>query len=217
MRNTLIGLLAAAAILVAVFIVSRVMPGAPLRPAQPQGTGPTIEQIQQAAAKVTPGFLGVAPVGEWNVTCGKPAQRIDASNTASDPAKAHEIKFGRCRSALLVRNRNDTKKVALIAVFRLIDDSDEVALILHTPPIVKPGTKVLVALAEKQVIGLPVTNCEKGQCIALGLLKPRVYQQLIARPKLAAVVPLQANGQRMIIPLSTIGLAQSVEAMRRAG
>jgi invasion protein IalB len=217
MRNTLIGLFAAAAILVVVFIVSRVMPGAPFRPAQPKATGPTIEQIQQAAAKVTPGFMGSAMVGEWNINCGKPAQRIDASNSAADPAKAHEIKFGRCRSALLVRNSKDTKKVALIAVFRLIDDSDEVALILHTPPIVKTGTKVLVALAEKQVIGLPVTNCEKGQCIALGLLKPRVYQQLIARPKLAVVVPLQANGQRMIIPLSMTGLPQSVEAMHRAG
>jgi invasion protein IalB len=217
MRNTLIGLSAAAAILVVVFIVSRIIPGAPVHPAQPQATGPTAEEMAQAAAKVTPGFLGATAIGEWNVTCGKPAQHNDASDTGTDLAKAHEIKFGRCRSALLVRNSKDTKKVALIAVFRLIDKSDEVALILHTPPVVKPGTKVLVALAEKQVIGLPVTNCEKGQCIAIGLLKPRVFQQLIGRPKLAVVVPLQANGQRMIIPLSMTGLPQSVEAMRRAG
>jgi len=239
MRNTTImGLAAALAILVILFVVSRLLPGkAPTAPQKPQVA--TAEQIAAQAAKVGPGFLGTATIGKWDLNCAKeplhtgsaaeqgtpaaPANNAQGANgtinatPANTPAKPPEITFGRCRSSLIVRNRANKNAVALIAVFRLIDKAQEVALILHTPPVVKPGTKVIVALAEKQVISLPVTNCEKGQCIALGILRPDVYRQLVSRPKLAVVVPLQANGQRMIIPLTTSGLPQSVEAMRRAG
>ncbi len=235
MRNTIMGAGAAAALIAVLFVISRLVPGtAPAPAAAPRANVPSAEQIAQQAAKVTPGFIGQAVIGNWEVACAKAAAATPAGpspskvpftlNASGQPEAAKplvptqpELKFGRCRAALLVRSRSNPKSIALIAVFRLVGDSQDVALILRVPPVVKTGAKVLVALAEKQAVGLPVTNCEKGQCMALGILKPNVYAAMASKPRLAVVVPIQANGQRMIIPLSMVGLPESVAALRRAG
>jgi hypothetical protein len=245
MRNTLIGVGAAAAIIVVLFVLSRLIPAPEPQQTAVQAPRHTPEEIAQAAARVTPGFVGQMNIGDWDFGCSKDqpatgappnqqsgaaAPTLDASggaaapassaasNTAAQPAKpASDIKLGRCRAALLVRNSGKTKAVVLIAVFRLVEGADEIAMILHIPPVVQPGAKVIVALAEKEVIGLPVTGCEKGQCVALGILKPKVYPVLLARPKLAVVIPVPKTGQKMIIPVSMVGLPQSVQAMRQAG
>jgi hypothetical protein len=193
--------------------------------------GPTPEQIAASAAKIVPGFVGSTPVGKLGGSIcapktaaeNKPAQpsgaipfTLDAAGTsnpnnpaaATDTAKPQappqsgtELKFGRCRSSLLVRSRTNPKSVALIAVFRLMDDSEDIALILHVPPVVKPGTKVLVALAEKQAIGLPVTNCEKGQCIAWRASSEGLCCTCVQAPT-GDRNSGPANGRQMIIPLS---------------
>lgn len=246
-NNTLIGIGVAAAILVVVFIASRFMPTSHPVPAPALPRGPSLAEIQQAAQKVTAGFIGNTKIGEYNVGCAKSGPgdapgpvsngavpfTLNASGTGGTPAPTTAtlaqpstaatpppeptLKLGRCRAALLVRASDKKHSVVLIAVFRTVENDDSIAMILHTAPIAKVGTKVIVALADKKVIGLPVASCEKNQCIALGILKSKVYPQLVSRPKLVVVVPVAATGQRMIIPLSTSGLSQSIDAMKRAG
>lgn len=222
MRNTFIGLAAAAAIVVVLFAISRLIPPSATTPAAVRPPTANPQQIAQSASVVKPGYIGTVDIGAWKLECGAAPKEtpapssINAQGTAA-PAPKGEVKFGRCRTALLVHDKAHPKGVVLIAVLRPVQKTDELALILHVPPVTKPGAKVIVALAEKQIIGLPVANCEKTQCIAFGVLKSNVAAQLLARPRLAVVVTIQATGQRMVIPMSTQGLPQSVAALRRAG
>jgi invasion protein IalB len=237
MRNTILGAAAAAALILVLFVVSRLVPApTPAGPARPQANVPTPAQIAAQAARITPGFTGTVVVGQWEVRCDAKTAEASAQNSTvlnasgapttdgskpangAKPAEGQQVlKLGRCRSALIVRPRNNPQTFAVIAVFRLMEDSDNVALILHTQPVEKVGSKVLVGIADKQVIPITVTNCEKEQCIALGILVPKVYSVLATKQRLAIVVPIQATGKRMIIPLSLIGLPESVTAMRNAG
>jgi hypothetical protein len=243
MRNTYIGLGAAAAIILVIFIISRLMPHPQVAQQQAAPAGPSPQEVAAAAAQVGAGFNGDVQIGKWSLKCApeaapKPApaapQSTDGATTlnadgsavapAAAPAKKPAgLELGRCRASLLVRPRNNPKIVSLVAVVRLIKDpgKDRVALILHVPPVNKVGAKLLVALTEKEVVGLPVLNCDKGQCVALGVLEQQVYQTLTARPGVAVVVPIQAggkaNGQRMVIPLSMQGLSDTIGAMKRAG
>jgi hypothetical protein len=214
MRNTLIGLAAAGVLVGAVFLLSRLYPGQ--LPAQVAGPTPqqieTPEQIDRQATSVTAGFIGSQDIGPWVLSC--PQQAMDAPKDSLPGANA--VKFMRCRTQLLVRSRANVKDVVLGAVVRPIEGSDDFALILHIPPVSKPGIKVIVALAEKQIIGLPVSACEKSQCIAMGVLRGSDFKQVLSKPRLAVVVPIQKTGQRMIIPMTTRGLRQSIDAIRRA-
>jgi hypothetical protein len=126
------------------------------------------------------------------------------------------VKFARCRTQLLVHDRANVKDIVLGAVVRPIEGTDDLALILHIPPVSKPGIKVIVALAEKQIIGLPVSSCEKSQCIAMGVIRGSDFKQMLSKPRLAVVVPIQKTGQRMVIPMTTRGLRQSIGAIERA-
>lgn len=218
MRNTIIGLVAAAILIGALFALSRLYPGS-LPPQEAQKpTGPTQEQMAEQASAITLGFVGSKDIGQWTVTCPPKLApgAIDAGGANSTDTGAGEIKFVRCRASLLVRNRANTKDVVLGAVARMIDGADQLALILHTPPVSKAGVKIIIALAEKEIIGIPVVACDKKQCIAMAVLNSNVYTRVLARPKVAVVVPIQATGQRMIIPLTMLGLPQAVEAIKRA-
>jgi len=216
MRNTLIGLAAAAVLIGAVFAISRFYPGQ-LPPPQVAGPTPqqveTPEQIEKQAASVTAGFIGSQDIGPWVLSC--PQQAADAPKDTLPGANA--VKFARCRTQLLVHDRANIKDIVLGAVVRPIEDSDDIALILHIPPVSRPGIKVIVALAEKQIIGLPVSACGKSQCIAMGVLKSSDFKQVLSKPRLFVVVPIQKTGQRMFIPMTTRGLRQSIGAIKRAG
>lgn len=215
MRNTLIGLAAAVVLLGAVFALSRLYPGQ--LPKQVAGPTPqqieTTEQIDRQAASVGAGFIGSQDIGPWILSC--PQQAVDAPKDTLPGAST--VKFARCRTQLLVHDSAHVKDIVLGAVVRPIEGSDGIALILHIPPVSKPGIKVIVALAEKQIIGLPVSACEKTQCIAMGVLKLSDFRQVLSKPRLAVVVPIQKTGQRMVIPMTTKGLRQAIDAIRRAG
>ena len=215
MRNTIIGLAAAAVLIGVLFALSRFFPGSLPPEAAKKPTGPTPEQIAQQASAITPGFVGSKDIGHWTVTC-PPKPAPGAIDAGGGDTVAGEIKFVRCRASMLVRNRANTKDIVLGAVARMINGADQLALVLHTPPVSKAGVKIIVALAEKEISGIPVVSCDKKQCIAMGVLSTSVYQQLLARPRVAIVVPIQATGQRMIIPLTMLGLPQSVAAIKRA-
>lgn len=219
MRNTIIGLAAAAVLVGVLFALSRLYPGTMPQEEAKRPAGPTQEQMAEQASAITPGFIGSKDVGHWTVTCPpKPAPgAIDAGSANTADTGAGEIRFVRCRASLLVRNRANTKDVVLGAVARMIDGADQLALILHTPPVSKAGVKIIVALAERKIIGIPVVACDKKQCIAMSVLNADVYREVLGRPRLAVVIPIQATGQRMIIPLTMLGLPQSVEAIKRAG
>ncbi|HEY1710905.1 MAG TPA: invasion associated locus B family protein [Rhizomicrobium sp.] len=213
MRNTIIGVAAAAAIIAILFVLSRVLPGATVTPAGQAGDQMKA-QIDAAAATVKPGFLGSVNIGVWNLNCVK-AQSL--TPPPAPVAGGTQIRFGRCRLALPVHNAANHNSVALIAVFHPVVGADELALVLYTLPVSKPGAKVILALEQKQVIGLSVLQCQKANCVALGVLKDDVYRQVISRQHLVAVIPYASSEQRMIIPVSTVGLPQAVAAMQRAG
>lgn len=215
MRNTLLGLAAAALLIGAVFALSRLYPGQlPVQVAGPTAQQvETPEQIDRQAAGVTAGFIGSQDIGPWVLNC--PQQAVDAPKDTLPGVNT--VKFARCRTQLLVHDSAHVKDVVLGAVVRPIEGSDDVALILHIPPVSKPGIKVIVALAEKQIIGLPVSACEKTQCIAMGVLMSSDFKQVLSKPRLAVVVPIQKTGQRMVIPMTTKGLRQSIDAIKRAG
>jgi hypothetical protein len=208
---------------------------------------PSAQEIAAAASAITPGFVGRQLVGNWQVECAAktaantPPQpdaakvpftlNADGSSTPAPPpaspnatAKSNAqqtndlaAKYGRCRTALIVRKRGHEKEIVLIAVFRPIPGSDDVALILRYGPVSKVGGKVILALAKRQAITLPVLGCDKTQCMAFGVLRPNVFGVVASVPGAEVVVPRAADGKRMIIPLSLLGMPDSVAAIRRAG
>jgi len=207
MRNTIWGVAAAAGLIAVIFVLSRLIPAPAPNQLPPQAAaGPTPQQIATAASVITPGFVGRQQIGNWQVECAPktaantPAQpdaakvpftlNADGSNPTA-PAKPDAAnskqndelaaKYGRCRTALIVRKRGNTKEVVLIAVFRPIPGTDDVALILRYGPVSKVGGKVILALAKRQAVTLPVLGCDKTQCMAFGVLRPNVYSVVAPR------------------------------------
>ncbi|HEX2592438.1 MAG TPA: invasion associated locus B family protein [Rhizomicrobium sp.] len=215
MRNTLIGLAAAAVLIGVVALLGHFFPGQV--PKQVAGPTPqqveTQDQINKQVASVTAGFIGTQDIGPWTLSC--PQQAVDDPKDALPGADA--VKFVRCRTQLLVRDSSNVQAVVLGAVVRPVEGSDDLTLILHTPPVSKPGANVIVVLAEKRIIGVRVNSCDKTQCIAIGVLKPVVYKEILAKPGVHVMVSVEKTGQRMYIPMTTKGLKQSLEAIKRAG
>ena len=162
---------------------------------------------QQSAQAITPFFEGTTTIGEWTLKCST----SDEPKT-KDP---NSVNFRRCLASLIVRANSKDTPVALVAVVRLIQNSDDVAMILHVPPMTDTTSLVQVALTDDQMVSLPVIQCDKNNCMALGVLKPDVYNAMLDRPRLAVIIPNGAGqDSNMIVPLPLFGLSEAIRAMR---
>jgi invasion protein IalB len=196
MRNSIIGLVLAAALLGGLFALAKYDPPKGLVAATPT----------DAAAQIAPGYSGVQQIGAWTLGC------------VAGPNNHAQLKpdaFGRCRVNLAYRRKADPKQVVLVIAMRLLGPDQHLAVIVILPPIVKSGDELEMHVAQR-MLKLPVTTCKDGRCVALAALGAQGEAQLLSGPGGELVFPPDQTGKRGGVAVPFAGLQPAIAAMRRA-
>jgi invasion protein IalB len=217
MRDTIVGLVLAAFLIGGLFAADKYAPNT--RPVPPAVA--VAQMATQAAADVHRGFVGTKNIGLWQLTCAdKPTIMTvplkDASKPAgTTPAKTATVKFGRCRTTLYYRRKDNPKQVMLAVTFRFIGEHNAFGVFVLMPPIVKQGDIVALRIPQG-ILKLPVAGCEpKGLCVARGALQPGAEDEFLKAKAAQLVIP-QASGKPALLPMPMTGLDKAIDAMKRA-
>ncbi len=160
--------------------------------------------LETAAAKVTPGFVGEERIGAWDLICAKSA-----------PEAAGAVALGRCRANFQLRSKANPQKVIMGMNFRLVGPSRRLTLLLRVPPLVHKDDQLVVGFG-RGALKVPVMNCEPNQCLAGGGLEDEALTRLFGGARGAVLFPAGADGKRQSLPFPLAGIKKSVEALRRA-
>jgi len=209
MRNTIVGAMLGLLFLAGLFALSKYAPQ------------PVVAQSPAlVAAKIEPGFTGSQRIGPWILVCDPPAETQAAipfswGSSKRAPVAATGDSVGRCRTILAFRRKTNPKQIILLITFRTIAHGQRLAMIVHMPPIAKKGDAVSLVWG-KQGFTIPVSDCNKSACAAMGALDSRSEAQLGRLKGANLLLPPAANGKRPVVGVPFAGLQQALGAMRRA-
>jgi invasion protein IalB len=192
MRNMIVGVVLAAALLAGLFALAHYYPAK---------IG--MQDPASSAADVQPGFVGTKPVGPWLLIC-KPG-----------PKATDDKSLGRCQLSLIYHRKENAKQVVLVLTFRVQGPQQHLVAIVVVPPIVKQGDE-MVMQAGKKLLKLPISICKPTECAAAATLAPKGEADLLSVPSAALFFPPDANGKRSGVPVPFVGLPAAISALRRA-
>ncbi|HEX3666365.1 MAG TPA: invasion associated locus B family protein [Rhizomicrobium sp.] len=195
MRNLIVGLVLAIIFLALLF-------------AAPKYLSSGIEGVTRSEiAQINSGFSGTKYIGSWALTCSS------AKAAAEDPATANGS-VGRCRMA---RGYKDKFGQLILAIaFRYAGPGKQLTMIVRYPPVGSKGQYLTLVLATKMSLRLPVFDCTKSACLAVGALIPAAQSLLVAAPQAAVVLPAPPGARQYTIAVRLDGLAPALDGMRRA-
>jgi len=210
MRDTIVGTVLALVLVAALFAMARLHPHSPG------------EELARAAGEVQQGFTGVKMFGSWQLACppgpsGATSRAPVPFSLNPNPRTAAAVvageTLGRCRTTLVFRRKDNPKAIVLIVGLRLA--GEKLALIVRFPALAKKGDSLQMRLAQG-ALKLPVSDCGKDGCLAVGLLGQQALDHVLASPSAILVYPTLRNGKPlgMLVPFN--GLKEAVAAMRRA-
>jgi hypothetical protein len=212
MRDTIIGLVLAAALLAGLFAVAHFYPHSPAA------------ELARTADEVQSGFAGTEAIGSWQLACPPGPNAPTAKTpvpfslnpnprTAAAVVAGGAATLGRCHTTLIFRRKDNPKAIVLIVGFRTA--GEELAMIVRFPALAKKGDTLAMRLLQG-TLKLPVSDCGKEGCLAAGLLGVQAQDRVLASPRGVLVFPALRDGKPlgMLIPFN--GLKESVAAMRRA-
>jgi len=192
MRNMIVGVVLAAALLAGLFALAHYYPAQ---------IG--MQDPMAAAGDVQPGFIGTKPIGPWLLIC-KPGPKITTENG-----------MGHCQVSLIYHRKDSPKQALLIVTFRVQGTAQHLVAIAVVPPIVKKGDEMDMQAGEKR-LRMPISICKPTECAAAVTLAPQGEKDLLAVPQAALFFPPGPDGKRRGVPVPFLGLPQAVAAMRRA-
>ena len=195
MRNYLIGLVLAVVLVGGLFALAK------YNPPPNFGTNPA-----GSAATIASGYSGVQQIGAWTLAC-----QPGPNNHAQLAADA----FGRCRTNLAYRRKDDPKQVVMVIAMRLLGPDQHLAVIVILPPIVKEGDGLELHV-DRSVLKLPVSTCKAGKCAALAAVGAAGEAQLLNGQSGVLVFPPDPTGKRAGVAVPFTGLKAAIDAMRRA-
>jgi hypothetical protein len=209
MRSSIIGVILAALLLAGLFALAKYLP--------PSGLS---QRPADVAAKVEPGFTGMKQIGPWILSC-RPGQKKSAPmpltltpSAAQSPVSADNT-FGRCRVSLIYHRKGNPKQAVLVLNFRLLGPAQHLAVLVILPPVVKKGDELELRWGKKG-LKLPISVCQKGDCIAVIGLAARGEADLLSAPSAMLVLPPGPDGKRAGVGVPFVGLPDAIRAMRRA-
>jgi len=194
MRDTVIGAVLAIVFLSLLFAAPRLLPHG-------------IEGTTQAEiAQISKGFSGTRFIGSWVLVCSKPG-----------PAVANERPqaiVGPCRMARAYRDNSG--RLVLTVAFRYAGAPKVLTMIVRFPPIGRKGQFLLVVLGKQSTLKLPVFDCAKDSCVAVGALVPAATSLLVSSPQARVVLPATSDGKQYTIGIQLDGLPAALAGMQRA-
>ena len=193
MRDTVFGAVLAIVFLSLLFAAPRLLPHG-------------IEGTTQAEiAQISRGFSGTRFIGSWVLVCSKP--------TAQTAQKPQAI-VGPCRMARAYRDNNG--RLVLTVAFRYAGSPKVLTMIVRFPPIGGKGQYVLFVLGKQSTLKLPVFDCAKDSCVAVGALVPAATSLLVSSPQARVVLPPTPDGKQYTIGIRLDGLQGALAGMQRA-
>lgn len=193
MRDTVFGAVLAIAFLALLFAAPRLLPHG-------------IEATTRAEiAQISKGFSGTRFIGSWVLVCSKPAA------TASQ--KPQSV-VGPCRMARAYRDNNG--RLILTVAFRYAGSPKVLTMIVRFPPVGRKGQYLLFVLGKQSTLKLPVFDCAKDSCVAVGALVPAATSLLISTAQARVVLPPTADGKQYTIDIRLDGLPAALAGMQRA-
>lgn len=198
MKDTVAGAALAIVFLTLLFAAPRLLPRG-------------IEGVTRAeASHVAPGFSGTQMLGSWMLQCS--AASVSRNGTAAAPTQSSAV--GRCRTARRYRDGNG--QLVLAIAFRYAGPARTLTMIVLYPPLGGKGQYLVLGLAPKASLRLPVFGCTKISCVAVGALMPAAQSLLTGSPQAQVVLPRTADGKQYSVGVRLDGLGQALEGMRRA-
>jgi invasion protein IalB len=193
MRDTVAGSVVAIAFLALLFAAPRLLPHG-------------IEATTQAeVAQISKGFSGTRFIGSWVLVCSKPAPK-----TGQKP----QTVVGPCRMARAYRDNNG--RLILTLAFRYAGAPKVLTMIVRFPPVGRKGQFLLIVLGKQSTLKLPVYDCAKDSCVAVGALVPAATSLLFSASQARVVLPPTPDGKQYTIGIRLDGLPASLAAMQRA-
>jgi invasion protein IalB len=196
MRNYVIGLVLAVALLGGLFALAKYDPPTGLATATPTG----------AATAVTQGYVGEQQIGAWTLGCAA---------GPNNHAQLGQDAFGRCRVSLAYRRKDNPKAVVMVIAMRLLGPDQHLAVLVILPPIVKQGDVLEVHVGDRG-LKMPVSTCKDNRCVALAALAAQGEAELLSGPGGVLVFPPDPTGKRGGVQVPFTGLQPAIAAMRRA-
>jgi len=191
MRDTVAGAVLAILFLALLFAAPRLLPHG-------------IEGTTQAEiAQIGKGFTGSRFIGSWVLVCSKP--------TAPQKAQAA---VGPCRMARAYRDNNG--RLVLTVAFRYAGTPKVLTMIVRFPPVGRKGQFLLFVLGKQSTLKLPVFDCAKDSCVAVGALVPAATSLLVSASQARVVLPPTGDGKQYTIDIRLDGLPAALDGMQRA-
>jgi hypothetical protein len=218
MRDMIVGIVLAVALLAGLFAAAHFYPHSPEA------------EMASDAAEVQSGFVGVKSLGTWLLTCPPGPSAATAKTpvpfslnpnprTAAAVVAAGTASLGRCRTTLTFRRKDNPKAIVLIVGFRSMGDN--LAMFVRFPSALAKkgdtlGMRLTLGAKTQGALKLPVNDCGKQGCLAFGVLVKEGQDRVLASSQAILIFPVVQNGKPvgMLIPFN--GLKQSVAAIRRA-
>lgn len=193
MRDTLVGAVLAIVFLALLFAAPRLLPHG-------------IEGTTQAEiAQISKGFLGTRFIGSWVLVCSK---------TPALASQNPQAIVGPCRMARAYRDNNG--RLVLTVAFRYAGAPKVLTMIVRFPPIGRKGQFLLVVLGKQSTLKLPVFDCAKDSCVAVGALVPAATALLESSAQARVVLPPTPDGKQYTIGIRLDGLPVALAGMQRA-
>jgi len=193
MRDTVFGAVLAIVFLALLFAAPRLLPHG-------------IEATTQAEiAQISKGFTGTRMIGSWVLVCSKPSPAGTQKPQAA---------VGPCRMARAYRDNNG--RLILTLAFRYAGAPKVLTMIVRFPPIGRKGQFLLLVLGKRATLKLPVFDCAKDSCVAVGALVPAATSLLESSPQAHVVLPPTSDGKQYTIQIRLDDLPAALAGMQRA-
>jgi invasion protein IalB len=222
MRNTLIGGALAAVLVAALFWASQSLHEPSVAGQQTAAAIPPA----QAAASLTPKFVGEKKIGSWILVCGdvhelpKPPPmggHVSGNSQGSAPRAAPPPPgwhIPRCHAVYVVHEANgNAEKVRF--TFREAGFKRVLALFLRFPPTDSGMSGSITLQIDGNTMQFPQPACVKVYCLSIESIKFADLPNLLKARKISLKYTLPGTQEIVEIPLPVDGLADALNAMRR--
>ena len=112
--------------------------------------------------------------------------------------------------------RDNSGRLVLTVAFRYAGAPKVLTMIVRFPPIGRKGQFLLVVLGKQSTLKLPVFDCAKDSCVAVGALVPAATSLLVSSPQARVVLPATSDGKQYTIGIQLDGLPAALSGMQRA-
>jgi hypothetical protein len=216
MRNTLIGVAAAAVLIAALFAASHYG-------RKPAAGGSSGADAEQAAAALKDDWIGETRIGAWKLVCNEakelpkaPSNGMTGNSQGTPPKEGPPPgwKLPRCIVGLVLHNPSDPKDEIRVT-FRTIGFKRVLSLFMRFPPSdVSPGDTV-TARFDALEMAMPVRSCPAAFCLAIQSIKLAEASAVEDAKKFTVAFTPTGSDAAVILPLPTEGLGPAIRAMRR--